>query len=83
MPARRRAASPASSSSSWADLPSDEEELFDISGDEAVEAYEKEKKRRWLERLREERLKEREVEDVKLVARLEENAAKADEVRDR
>lgn len=81
---RPRSSSPASSSSSWDDLPSDQEQLFDLSGDEAVEAYEREKKRKWMERLREDRLKEREEEDGAEDVRREEATSRAevnDEVR--
>lgn len=55
--------SPASSSSSWDDLPSDLEDRFYLSGSEEVEAYEREKKRVWMEGLREARLREREEEE--------------------
>ncbi|KAK8864286.1 hypothetical protein IAR55_001532 [Kwoniella newhampshirensis] len=52
-----------SSSSSWFDLPSDLEETFDISDAEELEKYEAQKKKKWIEALREARLKERERED--------------------
>ena len=55
--------SPTSSSSSWDDLPSDIEETFYLSDPEEIEEYEREKKREWMEALREARVKEREKED--------------------
>ncbi|WVQ67792.1 uncharacterized protein L199_005997 [Kwoniella botswanensis] len=54
---------PLSSSSSWDSLPSDIEETFYLSDPEEIEAYEQQKKRKWIEALRQERLKEREKED--------------------
>ncbi|WWC61750.1 uncharacterized protein I303_104335 [Kwoniella dejecticola CBS 10117] len=55
--------SPASSSSSWDSLPSDMEETFHLSDPEEIAAYEQEKKKRWIEALRQDRLREREKED--------------------
>ncbi|WRT66244.1 uncharacterized protein IL334_003197 [Kwoniella shivajii] len=55
--------SPASSSSSWNSLPSDVEETFYLSDPEEIEAHEIKKKKKWIEALRNERLKERERED--------------------
>ncbi|OCF60481.1 hypothetical protein L486_00114 [Kwoniella mangroviensis CBS 10435] len=55
--------SPLSSFSSWNSLPSDIEETFYLSDPEEIEAYEQQKKRKWIEALRQERLKEREKED--------------------
>ncbi|OCF43144.1 hypothetical protein I317_02988 [Kwoniella heveanensis CBS 569] len=52
-----------SSSSSWDSLPSDVEEKFALSDPEEIEAYEIAKKKKWMETLRAERLKEREKED--------------------
>ncbi|WVF71617.1 hypothetical protein IAT40_006425 [Kwoniella sp. CBS 6097] len=52
-----------SSSSSWDSLPSDIEEKFALSDPEEIEAYETMKKKKWMEALRAERLKEREKED--------------------
>ena len=52
-----------SSAGSWPDEPSDEEILFGLSGDEALEGYTREKRRRWVEKLREERLRGLEAED--------------------
>ncbi|WWD17417.1 hypothetical protein CI109_101858 [Kwoniella shandongensis] len=52
-----------SSSSSWSSLPSDLEETFNLSDAEDIEKYESEKKKRWIEGLREARLRERERED--------------------
>ena len=54
---------PISSSSSWDDLPSDLEDTFFLSGDEDLEVYEREKKRRWLEVLRDDRLREKKEEE--------------------
>ena len=49
--------SPASeASSTWDDLPSDEEDRFLLSGSDDEE-YAREKKRKWVEALRQERLK--------------------------
>ena len=65
-PARGRPVSPAGSAStgsSWDSLPSDLEETFDLSSEGEHEEYERQKKTRWIEKLREERLKEREKED--------------------
>ncbi|WVQ99277.1 hypothetical protein IAU59_006409 [Kwoniella sp. CBS 9459] len=56
----------ASSSSSWDSLPSDVEEKFALSDSEEIEAYEIAKKKKWMEALRSERLKEREKEDQAL-----------------
>ncbi|WWD02855.1 hypothetical protein V865_000897 [Kwoniella europaea PYCC6329] len=66
--------SPLSSSSSWDSLPSDIEETFYLSDPEEIEAYEQQKKRKWIEALRQERLKEREKED-------EENEVKDGQIR--
>ncbi|WWC70325.1 uncharacterized protein I206_104275 [Kwoniella pini CBS 10737] len=55
--------SPNSSSSSWDSLPSDLEETFYLSNSEEIEAYQQEKKKKWIEALRQERLREREKED--------------------
>ncbi|WVQ82140.1 hypothetical protein IAT38_004268 [Cryptococcus sp. DSM 104549] len=60
----RRPPSPTrSSSSSWDDLPSDHEETFYLSDPEEIEAYQNEKRKKWMEALREDRLRERERED--------------------
>jgi hypothetical protein len=58
-----RSPSPALTSSSWDSVPSDAEDTFFLSGSEDLEEYERGKKRRWMEALREERLRERERED--------------------
>ncbi|WWC89451.1 uncharacterized protein L201_004375 [Kwoniella dendrophila CBS 6074] len=58
--------SPAGSSSSWDSLPSDIEETFYLSDPEEIATYEQEKKKKWIEALRQERLKEREREDEEL-----------------
>lgn len=60
---RARSPSPALTSSSWDSAPSDTEDTFFLSGSEDLEEYERGKKRRWMEALREERLRERERED--------------------
>lgn len=60
---RARSPSPAPTSSSWDSAPSDAEDTFFLSGSEDLEEYERGKKRRWMEALREERLRERERED--------------------
>lgn len=52
-----------SSSSSWS-LPSDIEETWYLSDPEEIEAYKNEKKKKWIEALRQERLREREREDL-------------------
>ncbi|KIS01166.1 hypothetical protein L804_01035 [Cryptococcus deuterogattii 2001/935-1] len=52
-----------SSSSSWS-LPSDTEETWYLSDPEEIEAYKSEKKKKWIEALRQERLREREREDL-------------------
>jgi len=59
-----RTPSPAATSSSWDSLPSDADDTFSLSGSEDYEEYEREKKQRWIAALREERLREREKEDV-------------------
>lgn len=59
-----RTPSPVGSSSSWDSLPSDADETFFLSGSEDYEAYEREKKQKWITALREERLREREKEDL-------------------
>ncbi|OXG30127.1 hypothetical protein C361_00216 [Cryptococcus neoformans Tu259-1] len=51
------------SSSSWS-LPSDTEEVWYLSDPEEIEAYKNEKKKKWMEALRQERLREREREDL-------------------
>ncbi|WVQ72612.1 hypothetical protein IAR50_002170 [Cryptococcus sp. DSM 104548] len=58
-----RSPSPARSSSSWS-LPSDTEATWALSDEEDIEAYKNEKKRKWMEALRAERLREREREDM-------------------
>jgi hypothetical protein len=59
-----RAHSPTpSSSSSWGSLPSDLEETFHLSDPHEIEEYERTKRTRWVDQLREARLKEREEED--------------------
>jgi ElaB/YqjD/DUF883 family membrane-anchored ribosome-binding protein len=62
--ARARMTSPTPTSSSWDSLPSDAEETFFLSGSEDYEEYERVKKQRWIAALREERLREREKEDL-------------------
>ena len=62
-PRPRSSPSPAPTSSSWDDIPSDLEDTFYLSGDKEVEAYQREKKRRWVDALREARVRERELED--------------------
>ncbi|KIR67256.1 hypothetical protein I314_02469 [Cryptococcus bacillisporus CA1873] len=52
-----------SSSSSWS-LPSEIEETWYLSDPEEIEAYKSEKKKKWIEALRQERLREREREDL-------------------
>lgn len=52
-----------SSSSSWS-LPSDTEEIWYLSDPEEIEVYKNEKKKKWMEALRQERLREREREDL-------------------
>jgi len=59
-----RSPSPDSTSSSWADLPSDEEERFYLSGSEELSAYERKKKSQWMEALRAQRVAERVKEEV-------------------
>lgn len=44
-------------------MPSDLEGTFLLSGDEEVEVFERKKKRKWMEALREDRLREREREE--------------------
>ncbi|ORX36786.1 hypothetical protein BD324DRAFT_468360 [Kockovaella imperatae] len=70
------ASSSNSLSSSWADLPSDLEQTFELSSDEEFEAYEREKKKKWIDALREERLRERAKED-QVREREDESTAKA------
>lgn len=60
---RRRSSSPASSSSSWDSVPSDAEDTWYLSGDDEFDEYERAKKRRWMEALREERIRERDKEE--------------------
>lgn len=55
-----------SSSSSWS-LPSEIEETWYLSDPEEIEAYKSEKKKKWIEALRQERLREREREDLEAV----------------
>ncbi|KAL1413533.1 hypothetical protein Q8F55_001307 [Vanrija albida] len=63
---RARAPSPTGSlSSSWS-LPADAEDLFDVSGDEEVAAYDAARRKQLVEALREDRLREREREDREL-----------------
>lgn len=62
--ARTRTPSPSLTSSSWDSIPSDAEETFFLSGSEDYEEYERAKKQRWIAALREERLREREKEDL-------------------
>ncbi|WVW83775.1 hypothetical protein I302_105796 [Kwoniella bestiolae CBS 10118] len=71
--------SPASSSSSWDSLPSDLEETFYLSDPEEIAAYEQEKKKKWIEALRRERLKEREREDEESGVNANENRWDEDE----
>ena len=59
---------PASPTSSWDSLPSDAEDTFFLSGTEDLEDYAREKKRRWMEVMREERMKERAKEEKELEA---------------
>lgn len=54
--------SPTQSFSSWS-LPSDAEESFALSGDEELSALAENRRRHWVEGLREARLRERERED--------------------
>lgn len=62
-----RPPSPAlSSSSSWDSIPSDLEETFHLSDPAGIEEYERKKRIRRIEMLREARLKEREEEDKEL-----------------
>ncbi|ODO08049.1 hypothetical protein I350_03632 [Cryptococcus amylolentus CBS 6273] len=58
-----KASSPTRSSSSWS-LPSDTEETWALSDEEEMEIYKNEKKKKWMEGLRAERLREREREDM-------------------
>ncbi|WOO77052.1 uncharacterized protein LOC62_01G000651 [Vanrija pseudolonga] len=60
---RARPPSPTGSlSSSWS-LPTDAEEMFDVSGDEEIAAHDTARRKLLVEALREERLRERERED--------------------
>ena len=69
--------SSATTSSSWDDMPSDLEDTFFLSGDEEIENYEREKKKRWMEALREDRLREREKEEETREVQAEKGKGKA------
>jgi hypothetical protein len=62
-PSPTASSSSSSSAASWPDEPSDEEAFFDLSGDEAIAAYQKEKRRKWVEELRERRIRELDAEE--------------------
>lgn len=54
---RARTARSPSPADSWPDAASDEEAIFNLSDEEDVVAYQREKRRKWVDALREERLK--------------------------
>nr|ODN88384.1 hypothetical protein L203_02997 [Cryptococcus depauperatus CBS 7841] len=58
-----RPVSPDGSTSSWS-LPSDQEEMWYLSDEEEIQAHKDEKRKRWMEALRQDRLREREREDL-------------------
>ncbi|ORY34110.1 hypothetical protein BCR39DRAFT_518528 [Naematelia encephala] len=60
---RSSSPSPSSSSSGWTDLPSDQEEMFYASDEDERERLRGQRRREWVDKLREERVRDREREE--------------------